>query len=112
MGLVSTGLGEMNGFFLLERCRVPSKVSVATSVFVVSIIALIAASGHLLVFVQSGNETFLTVLRLTLFTVPGVMLGGQIGPLMVARIPQRILEIGLGFLFIFVAALTLGQVML
>ncbi len=57
-----------------------------------------------------SNETLLTVLSLTLFTVPGVVLGGQIGPLVAARIPQRVLEISLGFLFIFVAALTLGQV--
>jgi uncharacterized membrane protein YfcA len=112
MGLVSTGLGEMNGYFLLQRCRVPSKVSVATSVFVVSITALIATSGHLLGFVQNGSETLLTVLSLALFTVPGVILGGQIGPLVAARISQPILEISLGFLFIFVAALTLGQVIL
>jgi uncharacterized membrane protein YfcA len=112
MGLVSTGLGEMNGYFLLQRCRVPSKVSVATSVFVVSITALIAASGHLLGFVQSGSKTLLTVLNLALFAVPGVILGGQIGSLLAARISQRVLEIGLGILFIFVAILTLGQVML
>jgi uncharacterized membrane protein YfcA len=112
MGLVSTGLGEMNGFFLLQRCRVPSKVSVATSVFVVSITALIAASGHLLGFVQNGSETLLTVLSLALFTAPGVILGGQIGPLVSARISQHVLEVSLGFLFIFVAVLTLGQVLL
>ena len=37
VGLISTGLGELNGYFLLQRCRVPSKVSVATSVFVVAL---------------------------------------------------------------------------
>ena len=26
VGLISTGLGELNGYFLLRRCRVPSKV--------------------------------------------------------------------------------------
>ncbi|MDT8298685.1 MAG: sulfite exporter TauE/SafE family protein, partial [Spirochaetaceae bacterium] len=26
IGMLSTGLGEMNGYFLLQRCRVPSKV--------------------------------------------------------------------------------------
>ena len=39
VGLISTGLGEMNGYFLLQRCRVPSKISVATSVFVVAVTA-------------------------------------------------------------------------
>ncbi|KKK70308.1 hypothetical protein LCGC14_2925290 [marine sediment metagenome] len=26
VGLISTGLGELNGYFLLQRCRVPSRV--------------------------------------------------------------------------------------
>ncbi|MBN1666064.1 MAG: sulfite exporter TauE/SafE family protein [Anaerolineales bacterium] len=112
MGLVSTGLGEMNGYFLLQRCRVPSKVAVATSVFVVAITALIAASGHLLGLVQSGGDTLTTVLSLCLFTIPGVIIGGQLGSLVAASIPQRMLETGLGFLFILVAMLTLGQVIL
>jgi uncharacterized membrane protein YfcA len=41
--MISTGLGELNGYFLLQRCRVPSKVSVATSIFVVALTALSAS---------------------------------------------------------------------
>jgi uncharacterized membrane protein YfcA len=110
MGLISTGLGEMNGYFLLQRCRVPSKVAVATSVFVVAVSALTAASGHLIRFVQTGGESLNTVLRITFFTVPGVILGGQIGSAIASHIPQKVLEIGLGILFIMIAALMLGQV--
>ncbi|HZD57384.1 MAG TPA: hypothetical protein VE136_11705, partial [Anaerolineales bacterium] len=50
--------------------------------------------------------------RATFFTVPGVIIGGQIGSLVAARIPQRVLEISLGMLFVLVAGLTLGQVVL
>jgi hypothetical protein len=32
--MISTGLGELNGYLLLQSCRVPSKVAVATSAFV------------------------------------------------------------------------------
>ncbi len=81
MGIISTGLGEMNAYFLLQRCRVPSKVSVATSVFVVAITALIAASGHFYKFIQTGGEVLDTVLSLVIFTVPGVIIGGQLGSL-------------------------------
>ena len=112
MGLVSTGLGEMNGYFLLQRCRVPSKVAVATSVFVVAITALVAASGHLAGFLRSGGDALATVISLCLFTVPGVIIGGQLGSRIASKISQRILETGLGFLFILVAMLTLGQVIL
>ncbi len=47
-----------------------------------------------------------------MFTVPGVIIGGQIGSRIASRIPQRSLKIGLAVLFIIVAALTLGQVIL
>lgn len=112
MGLISTGLGETNGYFLLQRCRVPSKVAVATSVFVVAVSALTAASGHLARFVQAGGDSLNTVLSITLFTVPGVILGGQIGSSVASRIPQHVLEKGLGLLFILVAFITLAEVLL
>lgn len=71
MGMISTGLGEMNGYFLLRRCKVPSRVAVATSVLVVAITALVAASGHLVRFVRDGEGELGTVLSLVIFTVPG-----------------------------------------
>ena len=110
MGMVSTGLGEMNGYFLLQRCRVPSKVSVATSVFVVAVTALIASAGHFLRFATAEGDVLATVLSICAFTVPGVIIGGQIGSRIASHIPQRTLETGLALLFILVAALTLSQV--
>lgn len=112
MGMVSTGLGEMNGYFLLQRCRVPSKVSVATSVFIVAVTALVASTGHFIQFARTGGEVLQTVLNLILFTVPGVIIGGQIGSRIASHIPQHTLEMGLAVLFILVAILTLGQVVL
>ncbi len=108
-GLISTGLGEMNGYFLLQRCRVPSAVAVATSVFVVAITALSAAGGHLFRFVRTGGDVLDTVLSIVVFTVPGVILGAQIGARVASRIPQRVLERGLGVLFLLIAALTLTE---
>jgi uncharacterized membrane protein YfcA len=110
MGMVSTGLGEMNGYFLLQRCRVPSKVSVATSVLVVAVTALIASAGHVFQFVRAGGNALSIVLSIVIFTVPGVIIGGQLGSRIASRIPQRVLELGLAVLFILVAALTLMQV--
>jgi uncharacterized membrane protein YfcA len=110
VGLISTGLGELNGFFLLQRCRVPSVVSVATSVFVVAFTVLFASAGHFVRFAKTGGEVLATVLSLVIFTVPGVILGAQLGSRVASRIPQQVLERGLGVLFILVAALTLGEV--
>lgn len=112
VGLISTGLGELNGYFLLRRCRVPSSVAVATSVFVVAVTVLAAAGGHVYSFVQAGGETLTTVGNLVVFTVPGVIIGGQLGARVAQRIPQSVLERSLGILFILIAALTLGEVAL
>ena len=112
IGMISTGLGELNGYFLLQRCRVPSRVAVASSVFVVAITALVASTGHFVKFIQTGGETLNTVLSLVIFTVPGVIIGGQLGPLVSSRISQHTLERTLAILFILVAALMLGEVIL
>lgn len=110
IGMISTGLGELNGYFLLQRCRVPSRVAVATSVFVVAVTALAASTGHFIQFVRSGGDTLTTVLNLVIFTIPGVIIGGQLGSMLSGRISQKFLERGLAFLFILVAVLTLGEV--
>ena len=101
--------GELNGYFLLQRCKVPSKVAIATSVFIVAITALVASTGHFIKFVQIGGETLDSVLSLVIFTVPGVILGGQLGPHLASRFSQHILEKGLAILFILVAILMLGD---
>ena len=44
------------------------------------------------------------------FTVPGVIIGGQLGPLVSSRMLQHTLERMLAILFILVAILTLGEV--
>lgn len=112
MGMVSTGLGEMNGFYLLRRCRVPARVAVATSVFVVAITALVASTGHFVRFVQSGGDSITIVLSLVVFTAPGVIIGGQIGSMVASRISQQVLERALGVLFILVALLMLADALL
>jgi len=112
LGMISTGLGELNGYFLLQRCRVPSRISVATSVFVIAVTALFASGGHVARFLKGGGQDFSSVVELIVFAVPGVLLGAQLGPLVASRIPQRIIERLLGGLFILIALLTLGEALL
>lgn len=105
IGMISTGLGELNGYFFLKRCKVPGKVSVATSVFIVAVTALVASVGHALGFARSGPETLNLVASIIIFTIPGVIIGGQIGSYAAASIPQRVLELSLAILFILVSIL-------
>ncbi len=111
VGMVSSGLGELNGYFLLQRCRVPSSVSVATSVFVVAITALVASAGHVMQFAQGGMADLTRMLNLLLFTVPGVIIGAQLGPMLAKRVSDRAMEIFLGILFTLTASLLLVEAM-
>lgn len=112
IGMVSTGLGELNGYFLLQRCQVPSRVAVATSVFVVAVTALVASTGHAVQFFRGDAAELDTIVNLLVFTIPGVVIGAQLGSAVARYIPQRALTIAMGVLFILVALLLLGEVAL
>ncbi|NBC01989.1 MAG: TSUP family transporter [Bacteroidetes bacterium] len=110
IGMLSTGLGELNGYLFLQRCRIPSGVAVATSVFIVAVTALTASVSHVAQFAQAGPETLATVGSLLCFTVPGVLIGGQLGPIVARRIPDRTLELVMGGLFFLIAGVLLVEV--
>jgi uncharacterized protein len=97
---------------LLKRATVPAQVAVATSVFVVAVTALVASSGHVFRLSQSSPEGLATVGSLAIFTIPGVIIGGQIGPLVANRLSQPVMEKGLGILFILIGLVLLGQILL
>jgi len=79
---------------------------------VVAVTALSISIGHLIRFVQTGDKVLTMLLSIVIFTVPGVIIGAQFGSFFAGRIPQPILLRILGVLFILIAALTLGEVMI
>ncbi|MBE9222537.1 sulfite exporter TauE/SafE family protein [Cyanobacterium stanieri LEGE 03274] len=112
LGMVSTGLGQLNGFYLLQRCRVPSPVAIATSVFIVAITALIASIGHVIQFAQAGGEELQMVFNIVIFTAPGVLIGAQFGSIVATKLSQEKLERAMGILFIFVTLLIMGELVI
>ena len=106
LGMISMGLGGLMAWFLLRRLRLPAPAAVGTTVFLVAISALAASVGHGVHFASAGRATQLEVLSIVVFSVPGVILGAQIGPFVTARLSQRTLEVALGGLLGAVAALT------
>jgi len=77
-GLMSVGIGEIVTPQLVKQCKMPVSVAAATSVFVI-ILTVIAASGtHVFALVSEGGIEAVPW-HLVMYTVPGVIIGGQIG---------------------------------
>jgi uncharacterized membrane protein YfcA len=112
VGLISTGLGELNNYALVIRCRIPTRVTVATSAAVVAVTALAASVTHFVGFVQDGGDTLDIILSIVIFTVPGVIIGGQLAPKLSQRVKGEDLIRFLGWLFLAVGLLTLAEVAL
>lgn len=109
-GMVGTGLGELDEHFLLERCHVPSAVSVATGVYVLLLTSSAAAAGHLVHFVHASGVVMDSVLSLLVFTIPGVLLGGQLGAWIAGVLPKRAFDRALHVILLLAASLVLVEV--
>ena len=111
LGMISVGLAELQEYELLARCRVPSPVAVATSIFVVVVTVLIASAGHFYNFATSADSTILKqVFSIVTFTIPGVIVGGQIGPLVQTRLNPDVTKVAIAFLFVAVGIFMLTTV--
>ena len=99
-GLISAGLPEIVTTQLVIRCRIPPRVAVATSVFVLAIAATAGAAVHAL----SATPVWYVVA----WSIPGVVVGGTIGTRVGKFVPEDAMEIGLGVVFGAVGVLVLG----
>ncbi len=101
LGMISVGLAELQEYHLVARCRVPSPVAVGTSIFVVICTVLVASAGHVYGFATSADATVLqNVMNVVIFTIPGVLIGGQIGPRLQARLNPDVVKVIIAVLFI------------
>nr|WP_276591899.1 TSUP family transporter [Halorutilus salinus] len=98
-GLISAGLPELVTTQLVVRCRVPPRVAVATSVFVLGVAATAGAAVHAL----SATPVWYVVA----WSVPGVLVGGTVGTRVGKHVPSDVMEMGLGVVFGFVGVVVL-----
>lgn len=101
VGMISVGLAELQDYHLIARCRVPSAVAVATSIFIVVVTVLVASIGHFYHFIfESGPEVLGQVVGIVIFTIPGVVIGGQIGPALQAKLNPDLMKVAVSVLFV------------
>lgn len=107
VGMISVGLAELQEYHLVARCKVPTPVAVATSIFVVVITVAVASIGHVYEFVHAGSEVYNQVLNVVTYSVPGVIIGGQLGPKLQKNVPEDKMKAAIAFVFMVLGAFML-----
>lgn len=108
LGMISVGLAELMEYHLVAKCRVPSPVAVGTSIFVVVVAVFVASVGHIVGFVNERRETIVEALNVAMFTVPGVIVGGQIGPRIQAKVNPDKMKVAISCIFLIVGFMMLS----
>ncbi len=97
-GLLSVGIGEVIMPQLVKRNHVPVAVAAATSVFTVIVTIASASFTQVTALIAAGGANAIPW-NLVVYTVPAVIIGGQIGPRLQGKIPQRAMEKAIAILF-------------
>lgn len=105
-GMVSVGIGEVTVSQLTHK-GIPIAVAAATSVLIVSVTVLFASSTHALQLIQGGGWSAVPW-DLLVWDIPGVLIGGQIGPRLQGLVPQQTMRRAIAVLFIVLAIAMLG----
>ncbi|MEM9171222.1 MAG: sulfite exporter TauE/SafE family protein [Pseudomonadota bacterium] len=100
-GMVSVGIGEVIVPQLTKR-GVPVEVAVAASVAIV-IVTVACASFTLIGQVVREGGVNAMPWHLVCYSIPGVLIGGQIGPRLQGKVSQRAMEYGIAILFVVLA---------
>ena len=100
-GMVSVGIGEVIVSRLTKR-GIPVGTAAATSVAIVMFTILLATATLITQLVRDGGIGAIPW-NLIVYEVPGVAIGGQIGPRLQGLVSQRTMERAIGALFIFLA---------
>ncbi|NIV18743.1 MAG: TSUP family transporter [Woeseiaceae bacterium] len=100
-GMVSVGIGEVT-ISKLSRKGVPIPVAAATSVLVVILTIVFASTTLFAQLVRDGGWTAIPW-NLLVWDIPGVLIGGQIGPRLQGLVTPHIMRRAIAVLFVILA---------
>ena len=100
-GMVSVGIGEVT-ISKLTRKGVPIAVAAATSVLVVIITIVFASTTLVAQLVQAGGWMAVPW-NLLVYDIPGVLIGGQIGPRLQGKVAPHTMRRAISVLFVLLA---------
>ena len=100
-GLLGVGIGEVVMPQLVKRNKVPIPVAAATSVFIVIVVVASASFTQITTLIAQGGLNSVPW-NVVVYTIPAVIIGGQIGPRLQGKVSQRSMEKGIGYLFLLI----------
>jgi len=100
-GMVSVGIGEVT-ISKLTRKGLPIAVAAATSVLVVIVTVVFASTTLAVQLVRDGGWTAVPW-DLLIYDIPGVLIGGQIGPRLQGKVAPHTMRRAIAVLFIILA---------
>ena len=101
-GMVSVGIGEVT-ISQLTRKGMPIAVAAATSVLVVITTVVFASTTLVVQMIKSGGWTAVPW-NLLVYDIPGVLIGGQIGPRLQGRVSPHTMRRAISVLFVVLSA--------
>ncbi len=108
-GLLSVGIGEVAMPLLIKRYRFPVPVAAATSILVVIVTVMLASFTHISTLIAEGGLSAVPW-NLVCYTIPAVIIGGQIGPRLQGKIPSHVMEKVIAVLFALIGVAMLWTV--
>jgi len=100
-GLLSVGIGEVVMPLLIRRYRFPVPVAAATSILVVIVTVMSASFTHISTLIAEGGLNAVPW-NLVCYTVPAVIIGGQIGPRLQGKVSSQTMEKVIACLFVLI----------
>ena len=93
---------------LVKRNNVPIPVAAATSVFIVIVVVASASFTQISSLIAEGGMAAVPW-NVVVYTIPAVIIGGQIGPRLQGKVSQRTMEKAIGYLFL-VVGISMGWI--
>ena len=110
-GMLSAGIGEVVMPQLVKRGGVPIPVAAGTSILIVIITVFCASFAHIAALIQGGGMSAVPW-NILCYSIPGVLIGGQIGSRLQGVIPQDVMEKAIPTVFALVGVGMMGAVWL
>lgn len=112
-GSISVGLAELQEYQLLVRCRIPTRIAVATTIFLVAVTVFVVSIVRIFIEIGGANyEELKLMAKIILFTAPGVLIGGQLGPYLQQKVNPSSMKLFISILLILVGVFLLLNLIL